>query len=258
MKMRNLKSVVTCIAAAAAICLTGCGGAKVLKEPQPLVLQQSLATASDQYVAVNFDWVIVRGGPGTWAKNADWDEYLVRVQNLGGDTIRVTEISLVDSLGTRIEPRYDRKQLVNGAKEAKRRYKGEKLQVKAGASAAVLLAGAPAAYATAGFAVISGGLYSSTAAAAATGGLILVPVFAVGSVFRGVNNSKVNSEIESRQTLLPIEFADREEKGLDVFFPLTPSPRQIEIGYIASGETRTLIIDTHSALEGLHLVQAKK
>ena len=29
--------------------------------------------------AAALDWIIVRDGPGTWAKNVDWDEYLIRV-----------------------------------------------------------------------------------------------------------------------------------------------------------------------------------
>jgi hypothetical protein len=52
--------------------LSGCGGTKVLKEAQPIQTTQPLATASDQQVTAILDWVIVRDGPGTWAKNADW------------------------------------------------------------------------------------------------------------------------------------------------------------------------------------------
>ena len=57
--------------------LSACGGTKVLGEPQPLVLEEALVTAAgDTGVTASLDWIIVRGGPGTWAKNADWDEYL--------------------------------------------------------------------------------------------------------------------------------------------------------------------------------------
>jgi hypothetical protein len=52
--------------------LSGCGGTKVLKEAQPIQTTRPLATASDQQVTAILDWVIVRDGPGTWAKNADW------------------------------------------------------------------------------------------------------------------------------------------------------------------------------------------
>ncbi len=248
------------------LALSGCGGTKVLKEPEPLAVTQSLATASDQHLSATLDWVIIRDGPGTWARNVDWDEYLIRVQNLSDDSIRVTNISVLDSLGTRVETRENRKQLVKGAKQAKRRYKGEGLKVKAGASTGTLVAaGAVTAAATAAavssavsIGALSGASASGGAAAAATGGLILVPVLAVGGIMRGVNNSRVNKEIESRQTVLPIELQREEEKSLSIFFPLTPSPRQVEFTYVDSRGDHTLIIDTHTALAGLHLVPVDK
>jgi len=66
------------------LALTACGGTKVLKEPDSFVATQPLVTASDQTLSVALDWVIVRDGPGTWAKNSDWDEYLLRVRNQSG------------------------------------------------------------------------------------------------------------------------------------------------------------------------------
>ena len=237
--------------------LSGCGGTKVLKEPEPLAATQSLSTASDKTLSATLDWIIFRDGPGTWAKNVDWDEYMIGVQNVGGDSLQVTNIIVVDSLGTQIEPRQDRKQLVKGTKETKRRYKGEGLKVKAGVSGGVLVgAGVVAAAGTSGLgaAAMAGG--GAAVGAAAVG--VLVPVLAVGGVFRGINNSKVNNQIESRQTLLPIVLEEEEEKNLVLFFPLSPSPRQIEISYVDRGGDNTLIVDTRAALNGLHLIQAKE
>ena len=238
--------------------LAGCGGTKVLKEPEPLVATQSLATASDQSFAATLDWVIVRGGPGTWAKNVDWDEYLIRVQNLSDDSIRVTNITVLDSLGTRIETRENRKQLVKGTKETRRRYKDEGLKVKVGAGLGRLVttAGVVAATGAAVGASVAG--MATASGAAAAGGIIFVPVLAVGGIMRGVNNSRVNEQIESRQTLLPVVLQAEEEKSLNVFFPLAPSPRQVEITYADSRGDHTLIIDTHTVLEGLHLTQVEK
>ena len=238
--------------------LAGCGGAKVLKEPEPLLVKQSLSTASNQTLSVTLDWVIFRDGPGTWAKNVDWDEYLIRVQNLSGESLQVTNITVVDSLGTQVEPGQNRKQLVKGTKQTKRRYKGEGLKVKAGVSAGTLLAAGAVTAATA-MSVGAAAVYGSSAVAAgAAAGLLLVPVLAVGGVFRGVNNSKVNNQIEARQTLMPVTLQKEEEKGLHIFFPVSPSPQQIEITYSDSRGEHTLIVETEDVLEGLHLVQAEK
>ena len=92
-------------------------------------------------------------------------------------------------------------------------------------------------------------------AGAALGGLVLAPVLAVGGVMRGVNNSKVNKQIEYRQAPLPIVLQAEKETSLNVFFPLAPPPRQVEITYADSQGEHTLIIDTHAVLDGLHLVQ---
>ena len=235
--------------------LSGCGGTKVLKEPEPLVITQPLATASDQSLSAALDWVIFRDGPGTWAKNVDWDEYLIRVQNSGDDSLQITNIIVVDSLETRIEPRNNRSQLVKGTKETKRRYKGEGLKVKAGLSGTVLVGtGVVVAAGTTG--VGAAAMAGGGAAAGAAGVVLLVPVLAVGGVIRGVNNSKVNNQIEARQTLLPVVLQEDEEKGLHIFFPLSPSPGYIEFSYHDSGGDHTLIVDTLTALEGLHLVPA--
>lgn len=237
--------------------LSGCGGTKVLKEPEPLVVTQPLATASDQHLSATLDWVIFRDGLGTWARNVDWDEYLIRVQNLGDDSLQLTNICVVDSLGTRIEPRQDRNQLVSGTRETKRRYKDEGLQVKAGLSSGTLLGvGVLGAAGTSGLG--AAGMAGGGVAAGAVAAIVLIPALAVGGIVRGVNNSKVNSQIESRQTLLTLVLQEDEENGLDIFFPLAPSPQQVELSYLDSRGEHLLVIDTRAALMGLHLVQADK
>lgn len=131
------------------LCLAGCGGSKILKAPEPLTVAQSLAKVSDQNLSATLDWVIVRDGPGTWARNADWDEYLIGVRNVGGDALQITDIRLRDSLDTEIAPGHNRRQLVKGSRQAKRRYKGGGLTVEAGAGAGTLVLAGAATFATA-------------------------------------------------------------------------------------------------------------
>jgi len=244
-----------------ALVLSACGGTKVLKNSQPLQATKSLATASDQQVTAILDWVIVRDGPGTWAKNADWDEYLLRVSNLSDQPIQITGLIVIDSLDTRIEPAPGRKHLVKGSKLTARRYKDSGIKVKAGrgartmlvAGAAVTAVGYSAAYAMAyGY-----GAVGSAGAGAALGSLLLGPALVVGGVVRGVRNSAVNKEIVQRQTQLPLQISAGEQLTLDIFFPLAPSPRLVEIIYTdAHGEHR-LGIDTSAALHGLHMNASK-
>jgi hypothetical protein len=233
--------------------LMGCGGTKLLKEPEPLVVAQALATSSDAQLSVTLDWVIYRDGPGTWAKNVDWDEYLIRVEHLGDADIQIKSINVTDSLHNLISPGATRKELVKGTKQTKKRYKDYGLKVKAGASTGTILAaGAVTAVAVSGAGAAA--MYGSTAVAAgAATGVLLVPVLAVGGVVRGINNSKVNNEIERRQSHFPMELLVGEEKSLDVFYPLAPSPTLVVLTYIDSNGEHTIIVDTADALHGLHI-----
>lgn len=245
-----------CVAMVVLLCsLTACGGTKVLKTPERLVAMNPLATAADQNLSATLDWVIYRGGPGSWAENADWDEYLIRVQNLGATELQITRITVVDSLGTSVSPAVNRSKLVKGANETMDRYKGEGLEVKAGVgSGTLLVAGAV----TGAAAVSAGGAAMYMGSAAAGGvlaGLALAPVLAVGGVMRGVNNSKVNNQIEIRQTLLPVQVPGGAERSLDVFYPLAPSPTQLEVTYIDASGEHLLIMDLREPLNGLHIVR---
>lgn len=236
--------------------LSACGGTKMLGESKPLASVQSLATTTDQHLHASLDWVIFRDGPGSWARNVDWDEYLLRIQNLSGDTVEVTDIRVVDSLGTRIAPGHSRSELVKGTRDAKRRYKGEGLRVKAGVSGKVLT-GSGLLIASGSSGLGTAALYGgATGLGVAAGVVLLVPTLAIGGVVRGVNNSKVSNQIESRQTSFPVILGHEEERSLDVFFPLTPSPGSVEILYNDARGDHTLIVDTQAALDGLHLSDA--
>jgi len=241
--------------------ITSCGGTKMLKETQPIQTTQPLAASSDQRVEAILDWVIVRDGPGTWARNADWDEYLLSVSNLSDQPVKLMQLTIVDSLDTRIEPQLGRKQLVKNSKQTARRYKDFGIKVKAGrgvgtmlvAGAVVTAVGIGTATAVAATSLMSGAAAAGSAGAAAGGLLLLGPALAVGGIVRGVNNSKVNNEIELRQTLLPLEIPAGEKHGLNIFFPLAPSPNVVELVYVDATGERSLIIDTSKALDGLHI-----
>jgi hypothetical protein len=258
--LRSIFVALSCILLA-----TGCGGTKVLKEPQPMQTTQALATASDTQVAATLDWVIVRDGPGTWAKNADWDEYLLTVRNLSAQPIQISSVSVIDSLQTRIQPEPGRKKLVKASKQTARRYKESGIRVKAGAGAgSMLVAGAAVtalgmgvAYGAASAAVVSGSAVGA-GAAAASGLVLLGPALAVGGVFRAVNNNAVNREIEERQTSLPLEVPAGQELNLDVFFPLAPSPGLVEIIYNGANGEHHIVIDTREALRNLHIKEPEE
>lgn len=121
------------------LALFGCGDNKMIRRLEPVLVTQPLAAALAQHLAVKLDAVIFQGGPGSWVKNAGWDEYLIRVRNVGDESIEIIGITVVDSLGIRIEPGLSRSQLGNGPRKTKRHYKGEWLKVRAGINGGVLV-----------------------------------------------------------------------------------------------------------------------
>jgi hypothetical protein len=239
--------------AATIAALGGCGGTKLLKEPQPLVLEEALAESSDADVDAALDWVIVRDGPGTWAKNADWDEYLVTIRNRSAEPVTVTAVSVTDSSETRHAPVSSRKKLVKASRQTAKRYKGQGIEVKAGiGGGALVVAGGLSAGVGAGAGVAA--VYGSGAAVGATAGaLVLAPVLVVGGVVKGVNNSKVNNQIETRQTALPLQVEPGSSQILDLFFPIAPSPLEVRVEYGDSSGGHTIVLDTRDVLNGLHL-----
>jgi len=239
----------------AAFALAGCGGTKVLKESQPIESTQPLATVSDQRVTATLDWVIVRDGPGTWARNANWDEYLLRVSNQSDQPIQVTELVVIDSLNMRIASQPGRKQLGKGSKKTARRYKKSGIKVHAGSGTRTMfVAGATAGGVMAGAAMMSGTAFVGAGGGAVIGGgLVLLPALAIGGIVRGVNNSAVSTQIEQRQTILPLDVPAGDELLLDVFFPLAPSPGTVELVYSDITGEHVIVIDTSAALNGLHI-----
>lgn len=254
----NKKNVLTAVVLLLVVfCLTGCGGTKILNNPKNLELQGPLVVESDTRLTAGLDWVIVRDGPGTWSKNADWDEYLIRVHNTADSEISIESIVIYDSLETMITTNSSRRKLINGSRAASKRYNKEGLEVKAGLGGIGLVAIGGTSLVS-GAALGSAALFSTgtTAAAAgvvAAGAILAAPVLVVGGIFRGVNNSKVANEIEDRQTNLPLTLSADDATAMNIFFPLSPSPSRIEISYSDADGQHLLTINTAEALGGLHL-----
>ena len=247
------------------VVLSGCAkGTKLIKEPEPYEIAKPIASASDGRLVATLDWVIVRKGPGEWARKVDWDEFLLRFENLSGSPIQITNVLVYDSLGTQIDTRPDRKKLVKGSKETKRRYADSDIKIMAGWGAGTF-ALVSAGVLGLGYAVaVSSYTYALGAGAVAGVGPAVVvaavaaPVLLFVGMSRSANNAKVNKEIIRRQTVLPIEIPSSQELPADLFFPLTPSPTHLEIIYTDTENNYHLIVDTQEALNGLHLIPEKE
>lgn len=241
-----------------ALGLSACGGGTRLIKNAPPPPQQvsALAVASDGTLSAELHWVIVRDGPGTWAKNADWDEYLMGVRNVSSAPIQVTGVVLFDSMDQANAISASRAELVDASRKNARRYKDSGLKVAAGRGRGLALVAGGASATTAGVGLAYASLWSGagSGSAAAAGGLILAgPALVTMAIVRGVRKGAVTKRIKERSTVFPLAIGAGQTLPLDVFFPLSPSPRRIDIHYTDANGAHVLTTDTTQALDGLHL-----
>lgn len=248
----------------ASLALSACGGGtKLVKQAAPVPQRElPIAVAADAILAAQLDFIVVRNGPGAWARNGDWDEYLLRVRNTSASPVELRAVEVTDSQGQVSASLHDRAQLVRASKLTAKRYRQSGVKVAAGRGGAGLLAagvgagvvGYGAAVASTLGAAMSGGAAAGGGAAAAAGGLILAaPVLMGVGIVRMVNNSKVDDRIESRATPLPVTIPAGSDVLLDVFFPISPSPRNVTFHYRTAQGDQQLQVDTSRVLAGLHL-----
>ena len=243
--------------------LAGCAGTKVLDEPTLPPDRNPLAAARDRATTATLDWVIVRDGPGTWAKNADWDQYLLRLENRSTTDLRITEVYVEDSMGTKVFPGRDRKGLIAGSKQAADRYQDADIKVKAGTGTAVMAATVMGTTLVGGSVVGVGLAYTSfasllgistsfgAAVTAAGAGLVLVGPAMV--IRNRRNQRKVDARIQDIRSRLPFPVEAGMVKQAALFFPISPSPRHVVISYSQGESSQTLRLETREALAGLHL-----
>jgi hypothetical protein len=242
------------LAATALVALGGCAGTRKLDHPLPVQDTGAVAYAEDERIAATLDAVIVRDAPGSWVKNADWDEYLLRVRATSREPVEITGIVVIDSLGTTLTPQGSRSALVEASERTAKRYEDSGIEIQAGVGAGTLL-GASAVVAGAGLATgyAAVAAYSAAAATAAVGLLVVAPALAVAGAVRGVQNHDIDEEIKRRRTPLPLSLAAGEERRLGKFFPLAPAPQRVDVTYLDASGEHVLAIDTKAALAGLHL-----
>jgi len=217
-----------------------------------------LARAADAHVEARLEAMLAPNMPGSWMQDAHWDEYLVTVRALGEEPVLVTDVALFDALGQRLPTRADRSGLAETTNETMRRYASSN-EVARNESGHWALAGGMIGVAT-GTAIAAGSAVGSLMGGAAAASTPLAAgFFAVGGVAMvlvgvtvAATNAATQATLTSRQTPLPAEASRQAPARLDLFFPVTPLPRSIEIRYTTAGKRHRLHVDTSAALAEAH------
>ncbi len=213
--------------------------------PLALSAQQPPLTAA-------LNTVIVFHGPGSWKREAYWDEYVVTILNQGQGPVTVDSAVLHSSVIVAQTPGSDPWALEKQShKILKDQTLGRQLAAGAGIELAVLGVEAGA-LAVGGLAVATG---SAAAVAGATVMVVALPVFVIGTGVRAFTAPHaIHKEFDRRRLALPLVLQPGEMRQGSLFFPITPGPQQLEL--VCQGDGKTLSLDIDLApLKNLHFSQ---
>jgi hypothetical protein len=211
--------------------LCGCVANKyrLAKKDLPPVQLLNIAFTPAPPVQLTLVGLVSYGGPGSWKREALWDEYVVTIENHSERQVTIEPATLADSAGTPFPAATDPWALEKQSKELEKQYarRGEAFLRAAGPGALITGVGAVAAAATAG----AGWAVVSPAAAGAVAATVLVlPVYYISVLGINHHNKKaVLTEFKRRRLALPLTLAPGEIRTGSLFFPMIRSPRSLTL-----------------------------
>ena len=224
----------------------------------------TIATANDASINATLNKIMVRNLPGSWAKDAKWDEYIFHIENLSSQPITINKVTIKGGLNEKHQALTTRKDLNEATKSTIRNYKsaGIKIKLGAGSSQVLLKSITGTAIGTGvGAGVASTGAISTGAGTLTTAGgavVVAVPALAIGGVMKVVNNRKINKQIKKRHTTLPLTLAASQVEVVDLFYSAVPGPKSVEIWYSESGNNQVIKLDLGERFNKLHYKVSKK
>ena len=241
------------------LALTGCVSAKYkLTKPEDAKPAVALNLAVTQPpVETMLNTVIVYQGPGSWKRDAYWDEYMLTVSNHGTTPLTVESASLTGLANITAAPAAEPWALEKKSQQAVQTdyalvLNDNDVAVQIGGG----LATATAATAVgAGYALATGASFSGLGAPLVlAGGIVIVaPLYAGGAIYRNLTNRhEVEREFQRRSLVLPATLASSQIAQGSLFFPITPGPQRLILHCRVGNEPRDVTFDL-TPLAGLHL-----
>ncbi len=200
--------------------------------------------------------LIVIGGPGSWKREARWDEYVVQVANHGDQPMIINSAALTDLQGTPQFPGSDPWQLEKLSYTNWDKYGKTGLKLLAGAGMVTFYVGASAGVAAGS--LLAGG---STAAGGGGAALAIIPVVAAVDILvvasmNHYNKEHVQLEFDRRRLVLPLTLAPGATTNGSLFFPMTPGPQRLTVKGKSGDAPFELVLEL-KPLAGLHLKSAE-
>ena len=239
-----------CLCVAAALALTGCVSNKYKTAPKDTPPAIALDLAAETPAArAQLRSVIIFKGPGSWKKEAYWDEYVITFVNHAAVPLTLESAELFDLDDAAQLPGTHPWKLEGISREKLKVASHTGRNIALGAGATLVWVGT------------AGAIAASTMVGGVTGGLAIaapvvvlgLPVLAIGSGMRLlINRSDISQEFTRRRLLLPVAVPMGENISGSLFFPVTPGPRRLVLRYRTGDTAEPVTIDL-AALAGLHL-----
>ncbi|MEK6691758.1 MAG: hypothetical protein AAB257_02075 [Nitrospinota bacterium] len=233
-KKGNVRRNVLILALFTSFLFYGCASGRYIEKPETPPPHLGISS-QDNNLNVSIDHVIVTNGPGSWVKDAKWDEYIVTFQNISDKPVSVQSVHLIDPRGLYINPGLDPFQVEKESTSLAKAYADTGIHVVAGAAGVAAgvvgvyfpLIGLPAA-------MMLGG--SSLADARAEKNILL--------------------EFQKRQ-FKPFTFSTNAQLTRSSIFPIIPNPKVLVVDYRVGNEMKTLEVSLEK-LAGLHVTPQSK
>lgn len=240
---------------AAVLLVSGCVSSKKYRlahKDTPPARPLGWTTAAEP-VELTLVSVVVFKGPGSWKREARWDEYEVRIANRSAGAVTIEEAVLYDVIDQGQLPGTDPWALEKLSRTNWDKYGKTGLKVMAGAGAVALYGAAVVGSATG--ALLSGGAVAGGATALNVVPVLAIANVAVVAVINSNNKKKVRDEFDRRRLSLPLTVAAGESRQGSFFFPMTPGPQMLCLRGQNGAQSVELVIDL-KPLGGLHLKPA--
>jgi len=193
--------------------------------------------------------LITYNGPGSWKRNAFWDEYVVTLHNTDSVPVTITAADLTDSAGVAQEAGAAPWALEKKSRTLEQEYRSQGIAFVRYTAPGVLIVGTGAA------AVASAGVLSAGAATAAAATVVALPLYYIAVL--AINHSNKNAmerEFGKRRLALPLTLAPGEVRTGSLFLPMVPSPRSLSLRWAESSTRGAATLDL-DFLRDLHVKQ---
>jgi len=240
--------------------LTSCVSAKYKMAgedtPPPVPLNVSAEAHS---VNALINTVIIFGGPGSWKRDAYWDEYILSITNHGEHPVALTSATLIDFQGNPVVSGDNPWELQNQSRAWVENYSSGTGGVIIKVGATSLLAGSI----VGGAATATGALIAATygvgvsagmaAALVATCTVIALPVVGITSLLLNVNRKhKIEDEFNRRRLMLPATIPPGQVTQGSLFFRITPGPQRLSLPFTGVDRGFDVSVDL-KPLSDLHI-----